>query len=119
VTASKRRSRRRSALACSRISVHQLGAEDALGEAGVVLDVGGDGELAARAGALEHERREVGAGGVERGGVAGRAGTMTALLQVVQRAKGPSGLLQVEEYLAHRGAGPIESQAGPGGVEGA
>jgi bacterioferritin B len=45
--------------------------------------------------------------------------TMSALLQVVQRAKGPSGLLQVEEYLSHRGAGPIESQAGPGGPEGA
>lgn len=45
--------------------------------------------------------------------------TMSALLQVVQRAKGPSGLLQVEEYLSHRGAGPIESPASPGGPEGA
>jgi bacterioferritin B len=44
--------------------------------------------------------------------------TMSALLQVVQRAKGPSGLLQVEEYLSHRGVGPIESPAGPGGPEG-
>lgn len=45
--------------------------------------------------------------------------TMSALLQVVQRAKGPSGLLQVEEYLSHRGGGAIESPAGPGGAEGA
>lgn len=45
--------------------------------------------------------------------------TMSALLQVVERAKGPGGLLQVEEYLSHRGAGPIESPAGPGGAEGA
>lgn len=45
--------------------------------------------------------------------------TMSALLQVVQRAKGASGLLQVEEYLSHRGTGPIESPAGAGGVEGA
>lgn len=45
--------------------------------------------------------------------------TMGALLQVVQRAKGPSGLLAVEEYLSHRGAGAIESPAGPGGAEGA
>ncbi|HUO86869.1 MAG TPA: ferritin [Thermoanaerobaculia bacterium] len=45
--------------------------------------------------------------------------TMSALLQVVQRAKGSTGLLQVEEYLSHRGSGPLESAAGPGGPEGA
>lgn len=45
--------------------------------------------------------------------------TMSALLQVVERATGPSGLLQVEEYLSHRGSGPIESPAGSPAVEGA
>ena len=54
--------------------VHQLRPEDALGEAGIVLDVGGDGELPAGLHALEDERREVGAGEIERGRAAGRAG---------------------------------------------
>ena len=35
---------------------HQLGAEDAVGEAGEVLDVGGEHELAAGADALDHDR---------------------------------------------------------------
>ena len=35
---------------------HELGAEDAVGEAGEVLDVGGEHELAAGADALDHER---------------------------------------------------------------
>ncbi len=52
----------------------QLGPEDAVREAGVVLDLGGDGELAAGLRAFEHDRRQVGAGGVERGGQPGRAG---------------------------------------------
>ena len=54
---------------------HQLGAEDAVGEARVVLDVGGEHELPARADALEHDRGEVGAAGVDGGGEAGRART--------------------------------------------
>ena len=44
---------------------HELGAHDALGEAGVVLDVGGEHQLAAgslRRLAFDDERREVGAG---------------------------------------------------------
>ena len=55
--------------------VDQLGALDAVREAGVVLDLGGDGQLAAGLAALEDERREAGAGGVERRGEPGRAGT--------------------------------------------
>ena len=59
---------------------HQLRAQDALGEAGEVLDLGGEHELAARLVArrrglaLDHERRQVGPGGVDGGGEAGRAG---------------------------------------------
>src|SRR6266511_69143 len=53
--------------------LHQLGAEDRLDEAGVVLDLARDGELPARLQPLHEERVQVGAGGVERGGVAGRA----------------------------------------------
>ena len=54
-------------------AVHQLGAEDPFGEAGEVLDVGGDGELAAGLAAFEHERSEVGPRGIERRREAGRA----------------------------------------------
>ena len=50
---------------------HELGAEDAVGEAGKVLDVGGEHELAAGADALDHDRAEIGATGVDRGGEPG------------------------------------------------
>ena len=60
--------------ACSRNLRHQLRALDAIGEAGVVLDVGGDHELAHRHVAGDDERLEVGARGVDGGGEAGRAG---------------------------------------------
>ena len=53
--------------------VHHLRAHDPLGVAGVVLDVGRVLELAAPLEALDHERLEVGARGVERGRVAGAA----------------------------------------------
>ena len=52
--------------------LHQLGAEDAVAEAGIVLDVGGDHQLAAVGEALEHQGLEVGARGVQGGRVAGR-----------------------------------------------
>ena len=52
--------------------LHQLGAENTRRESGVVLDVGGDGELAARLRALDDERLEIRARGVERGGESGR-----------------------------------------------
>src|SRR5262249_19734375 len=54
--------------------LHELGAEYAVGEAGIVLDVGGDGELPARLGALDHGGLEVGARGIDRGGEPRRAG---------------------------------------------
>ena len=54
--------------------VHEVRAHDAVGEAGEVLDVGGVHQRATGGHrALEHERREVGARGVDRGGVTGRA----------------------------------------------
>ena len=53
--------------------VHHLRAHDPLGIARVVLDVGRVLELAAPLEALDHERLEVGAGGVERRRVAGGA----------------------------------------------
>ena len=53
--------------------LHQLGAEDAVLEARVVLDVARDHQLAAEREALDHERLEVGARGVERGRVPGGA----------------------------------------------
>ena len=40
---------------------------------GIVLDVGGDGELAAGLDALDQHRLQHGARGIDRGGVAGRA----------------------------------------------
>src|SRR5205809_4310600 len=54
--------------------LHHLGAEDAVGETGIVLDVGRNGELAARLRALDDRGAQVGARGVERGGQAGGAG---------------------------------------------
>ena len=53
--------------------LHELRAQDALREAGEVLDLGGDGELPARLVAGDQHRLEAGAGGVERRGVAGGA----------------------------------------------
>ena len=52
----------------------QLGALDAFGPAGKVLDQRGDGELAAGLVAFEHERVEAGAAGVNGGGESGAAG---------------------------------------------
>jgi hypothetical protein len=52
---------------------HQLGAHDPVREAGVVLHVGGLLEQAAPQESLDHQRAQVGAGGVERGRVSGWA----------------------------------------------
>ena len=54
--------------------LHQLRAHARLGEAGIVLHVGGDRELPAGLRPLDDQRRQVGARGVERGGEAGGAG---------------------------------------------
>jgi hypothetical protein len=55
--------------------LHQLGAHDPVGETGIVLDIGGEHELPAGAGEpLDDQRVQVGTGGVDGGGQAGRAG---------------------------------------------
>ena len=61
-------------------AVHQLGAQDAFRESGIVVDVGGQHELAAghvggivAAAAFDHQRLQVRARGVEGGGQAGGA----------------------------------------------
>src|SRR3954447_15305905 len=53
--------------------VHELRALDALREAGEVLHLGGGHQRAAELRTLEHQRVEVGAGGVDGRGVSGRA----------------------------------------------
>ena len=57
--------------ACPRKRNHQLRARDAVGEAREVLDVRGVHELPAGGEALDHERAQVGPGGVDGRGVAG------------------------------------------------
>ena len=54
---------------------HELGTEDSVDETGVVLDVGGEHELTAGADPLDHERVQVGAGGVDRRGESGGPGS--------------------------------------------
>ena len=54
--------------------IHEVGAHDAMLEAGVVLDFGGDGELSTGLDAGEEEGLHVGAAGIDRGGEAGGAG---------------------------------------------
>ena len=54
--------------------LHQPGALDDVGEARVVFDVGGDHELTAGLHAGHQDGRQVGARGIDRGGVAGGAG---------------------------------------------
>ena len=52
----------------------QIGTLDALGPAGKILDQRGDGELASGFVALENQRVEPGASGVDGGGESGAAG---------------------------------------------
>ncbi len=54
--------------------LHQPRALDDLAEAGIVLDVGGDGQLAAGLQALHDDRLHPGARAVDRGRKAGGAG---------------------------------------------
>ena len=54
--------------------LHQPGALDHLGEARIVLDVGGDGQLAAGLEAGDQHRLQQRARGIDGGGVAGGAG---------------------------------------------
>src|SRR5258708_2317280 len=54
--------------------LHQPGALDDIGEAGIVLDIRRDRHLAAGLQSLNQDRLQIGAGGIDRGGVAGWAG---------------------------------------------
>src|SRR5947209_7575586 len=54
--------------------LHQPGTLDDVAEAGVILDIGGGGELAARTDPLNEDRLETGARGINRRRIAGRAG---------------------------------------------
>ena len=53
---------------------HQLGSEDGVREPGEVLHLGREHQLSTGVGPLEHERRQIGPGGVQRRGQARRAG---------------------------------------------
>ena len=55
--------------------LHQPRALDDVAKAGIIFDVGRGGQLAARLDALDDDRRQAGAGGIDGGGIAGRAGT--------------------------------------------
>src|SRR5262245_47950598 len=55
--------------------LHQPGALDDVGEAGIILDIGGDGELSAGLDALDQNRLQHGAGGIDRSRIAGSART--------------------------------------------
>ncbi len=68
--------------------LHEPGPLDDVGEARIVLDVGGDGELTARLQPLDHHRRQVRARGIDRGGQPGGTGTDDQDLDVSVRAHG-------------------------------
>jgi hypothetical protein len=55
--------------------LHQPGALDDIGKARIVLDIGGDRELAARLDSLNQDRLQHGARGIDGGGIACRPGT--------------------------------------------
>ena len=54
--------------------LHQPGTLDDVGETGIVLDIGRDRQLAAGLHPGDHQRLQIGARGVDRGGVPGRPG---------------------------------------------
>ena len=79
----------RAAVGClGRHLLHQPRPLDDLGEARIVLDVGRDRELAADPEALDQDRLQIGAGGVDRRGVAGRPGPDDQHLAVACRRHG-------------------------------
>ena len=55
--------------------LHQPRALDDIGKARIIFDVGGDGELAARLDALDQHGFKHRPRGIDRSGIAGRAGT--------------------------------------------
>ena len=77
--------------------LHQPGPLDDVCEAGVVLDIGRDGELAAGLDALDQDRLQHGAGGIDRGRIARRPGPddeELGALDLSHREQTPSGALR-------------------------
>src|SRR6201982_1106199 len=77
--------------------LHQPGPLDDVCEAGVVLDVGRDGELATGLDALDQDRLQHGAGGIDRGRIARRPGPddeELGALDLSPREQTPAGALR-------------------------
>ena len=66
--------------------LHQPRPLDRLGETGIILDLGGDGELTTRLAALNYQRLQHGAGCVDSRGIAGWAGAKDHDFDVARRA---------------------------------
>ena len=82
--------------------VHQPGALDRLGEARIILDIGGDGELPAGLHAGDQHGLQPGARGIDRGGIAGRAGTEDEKARAVGVGQGSiPGNLGENEHICH------------------
>src|SRR5690606_34031478 len=54
--------------------LHEPGALDNVGEAGIILDIGGDGQLTTGLQALDHHRLQHGAGRIDSSRIAGGTG---------------------------------------------
>src|SRR6266404_3138337 len=93
--------------------LHQPGPLDDVCEAGVVLDIGRDGELAAGLDALDQDRLQHGAGGIDRGRIARRPGPddeELGALDLSHREQTPSGALrQAPAAKAEAGVAPQSS----------
>ena len=99
---------------------HELGAHDPLGEAGEVLDLGGQHQLAAglvgggRRLALDHQGGEVGPGRVDGRGEAGRAGPDDDhVVEVSGSVMGGSASRGLGSHGRTSGAGPVFRAPGP------
>ena len=75
--------------------LHQPGALDDVGETRIVLDVGGDGELAARLDALDQHRFEHCACRIDRSGITGRTGSNNDEFGMDRRGHGNVPMLKI------------------------
>ena len=85
--------------------LHEPGALDRLGEARIILDVGGDHELTARLEPRQHQRPEKRASRIDGGGVAGRSRTDDdhALVREMGRTQDETPFLQPLRSMPARG----------------
>ena len=95
-------------------ALHQLGAQDALGEAGVVLDVGRDHQLTAGLETLDTERVQIRARGVHGGrqACAGAADDDQLTDIVTHGPERRTSLLRVSPSASGDGNGPIRRRSG-------